>query len=1285
MKNFTNFFTRMAVLSLALLLAAGAQATHFTPPSGNNGKGQWTLFIASAKVNGVALTAGDEVAIYDGSTCVGALVLTTDATEANKFTNQMVAYEVNGPGTLGYTPGNSFTFKCWDASASQEYTSTAYSWNLGPGDGLETDVFPETNTYKWSYPEVNFTQTSGTISLQGTVTENFGTHDAIAGAVVSINDGSNVTYQAITNSTGNYVFRDLGNDTYSATVAKSGYKTTTAVSIPISGTTVSHDFAMDKADGSIEGTVKDAAYAVINGATVTVTNAAGTTTYGTNNTNTSGEYSIAVPPGTNYSVTASKTGYQDYTYTGVSVTSGTPTYKHFVLTSTPGTITGTVTDGDGNEVGDVTVAVNGTNLTTTTSTDVNTKGEYTIHYVPVGTYTMTFTKTGYHDASVNGVTITATDHDVTRDATIYAKHFTFQSGDPFDDVWTIYLKTVTGDGAALKKDDEIAIYSPTDDNHSSGTITGTGFDPEHTGNISAFAQRTGTINSFSTPSGGGEVTVTCDAAHGLDVGDAIHITSSSGTTFNNATSFNIVNIVDDYTFTISSTLDASSETGTWTADKLITVSTTTDGLSNGDEVTISGTSSYDSTYTIRNVDQGNSFDIAVNTVATQAFTDATWVGDRTKVTSDNSLSSGDHITITGNDYYNGTYEVLDPTNGNNGYFYITKPYNTATNAPSGGSWYNTDTHHMKLVGVYYFDGPINNAGFANDLIAFKTLNDGSTGYTDGQHFVFKLWIAGGSQESDVHSISWAPTTANGLTDPGTTFPSGNVYSQATIDFDVPPGSIELNFTKSGTPTDSDIHYELRHNGTAVSGGTGTINTDATTTTATTTITGVDAGTYSLYAYGPRFQDTTYTNIQVYAGATAYEDFTIYYAPGETQTISLHHGYQLVSRRVGSTNIDPVTEESSIGGMHDFKLDVANFFRDEVGSQFNNVGGGWVNHLSNDNGWGITKGYIVYLDDASSVTEFTISGTPVLYNTPININSPNGSNASGYSIISYLPSYNLSASTAFASLKKPHLGYIRATDGATLRKIGNTWVDNIGTCSPGEGFLIKWTGTTDTTFTYPAQAKSSLAVKGRTNVHYTLSGGDPTADVFTMYVQGDVLQPGDEVAAYDGDKLVGIGVIESSDWQNNDLPIFSRINDAQGYVPGDPITLKVWKAGENKEYEADFTAINKADGDRSYTGDTYPEGDNKYEISDLKLSITGIGDKLAASISLYPNPSDAQVKITAPQQIESLQVLNLVGQKLFSVTPKAMQFNLDVSSYQPGVYFLNMMIDGQPVTKKLSVK
>jgi hypothetical protein len=1470
MKTFTNFFRTVALLGLALISIGTLKAQHFTAPTSSNGLGQWTLFISGAKVNGATLTAGDEVAVYDGSTCVGAVILTADATEANAFSNQMIAYEANGSGTIGYTPGHSFTFRCWDASASQEYISTSYVWTDPVGDGYETTVFPPTNTFNWSYPDVTFTQTSGTISLQGTVTQNYGTHDAISGAVVSIVDGSSVTYQAVTNSTGNYVFRDLASDTYSATVSKTGYKTTTAVSVVVNSGTipVTQNFAMDQADGSIEGTVKDAAYAVMQGATVTVKNAALTTTYGTATTNASGEYTISVPPGTNYSVIASKTGYQDYTYTGVSVTSGAATYKHFVLTATPGNITGTVTDGTGAAVSGVDVAVSGTSLTATT----DGSGQYTIHYVPVGTYSMTFTKDTYHDASVSGVTITATNHDVTQDATIYAKHYSFQSGDPFSNVWTVYLKTVTGDGAALKKDDEIGIYSPTSATNSSGSITA--FAAKHgsditafaakvdgavsafafkssgnvsstaattTGSITAFSQKSGSITAYAD-AGGGEVTVT-DNSHGLVDGESITI---SGTTNYNGT-FTIT-YVDANTFKITAAWNGDDATGSWTGDNT-TVTSNAHGLSNGDQVTITGTTNYNGTYTILGVDannfdivktfvandatgtwvgnkttvttsaahglsngnqvtingtgstdgvytvsgvtgttfdivhtftgsesgewgtkttvtstahglsNGNSVTISGNasyngtytiegvtantfdivkvfsgtgtgtwtgpasstlttvtadnttglsvgstltiagttnydgTYTVSALTDAThfdiekafvaddatgtWVGDKTKVTSANNLNTNDVVTITGTTNYDGTYTVTGTVNGAGGSFLITKAY---TSDDATGLWYNTDVSTMNLVGVYYLNGAINNSGFSNDLIAFSTLADGTTGYTAGLPFVFKLWIAGGSQVSDVHSISWT-ATGSGLTNPGIDFPSGNTYSQATIDFDVPPGSIDLTFTKNGTANpDSEIDYILKLNGTAVAGGSGTIAAGSNTAT----IANVDAGTYTLYAYGPRFEDTTYTNLQVYAGATTHKAYTINYAPGETQNITLHTGYQLISRRVGSENITTF-DNTTIAGMSTFQSEGAfsqnNFMRDEGSHTYAYAGGAWVNSLTGDgvaHGWYITKGYIVYLDPNSTLTQFSISGTPINYNSDIAINGADNT------MISYLPSYNLSASTAFASLKTDDLNYIRATDGSTLRKIGSTWVDNIGTCSPGEGFLINWSGSA-TTFNYPAQAKSASAVKSRTNVHYTLKGGDPTGNIFTMYVQGDALEPGDEVAAYDGDKLVGIGVIESSDWQNNDLPMFNRINDDQGYVPGDVITLKVWKASENKEYSVDFTAINTPDGDRSYTGDTYPEGDNKYEISDLKLSVTGIADQLAASISLYPNPADAQLKITAPQRIDHVQLVNLMGQKIFEGTPKATQFTLDVSSYLPGVYFLNLTIDGQPVTKKLSVR
>jgi len=90
--------------------------------------------------------------------------------------------------------------------------------------------------------------------------------------------------------------------------------------------------------GTLAGTVTDSASNPISGAQIAISG--GYFAY----TNASGQYSIALPPGS-YDVTASKYGYNPVTVTGVSVTASTTTTQDFVLpSSTTYTISGTVTD-----------------------------------------------------------------------------------------------------------------------------------------------------------------------------------------------------------------------------------------------------------------------------------------------------------------------------------------------------------------------------------------------------------------------------------------------------------------------------------------------------------------------------------------------------------------------------------------------------------------------------------------------------------------------------------------------------------------------------------------------------------------------------------------------------------------------------------------------------------------------------------------------------------------------------------------------------------------------------
>ncbi len=130
-------------------------------------------------------------------------------------------------------------------------------------------------------------------------------------------------------------------------------------------------------DGTIMGTVKDGAGAFIDGVTVTTTPASSSGT-----SDASGVFSLIDVPIGVYAVTASKTGYEDFTLAGVGIGAGSTT--NISLTLVPAqdsaVISGTVSDAVGGPVLGAIVGVDGQTVTATT----DATGAFTLTGVTAG-------------------------------------------------------------------------------------------------------------------------------------------------------------------------------------------------------------------------------------------------------------------------------------------------------------------------------------------------------------------------------------------------------------------------------------------------------------------------------------------------------------------------------------------------------------------------------------------------------------------------------------------------------------------------------------------------------------------------------------------------------------------------------------------------------------------------------------------------------------------------------------------------------------------------------------
>jgi phosphatidylinositol-3-phosphatase len=243
--------------------------------------------------------------------------------------------------------------------------------------------FPGASTYVASMAEFFGSRnvTPGTIT--GQVTDS-STGAALAGATVSYSGGSTTT-----NSSGTYTLTSVAPGTYNVTASASGHSSVTSSASVTSGSTATLNFSLapTSGPGAISGRVTNISTGgAVSGATVSFSG--GSTTADSN-----GNYSFSnVGPGT-YSVTASHTGYFNVT-NSVSVNSGSTATLNFQL-ATGGKIGGTVTNTGGGVIAGANVTITGGSISTTVNTTTNSSGVYNSNWVPVGTYTVTVSASGF--------------------------------------------------------------------------------------------------------------------------------------------------------------------------------------------------------------------------------------------------------------------------------------------------------------------------------------------------------------------------------------------------------------------------------------------------------------------------------------------------------------------------------------------------------------------------------------------------------------------------------------------------------------------------------------------------------------------------------------------------------------------------------------------------------------------------------------------------------------------------------------------------------------------------
>jgi hypothetical protein len=77
---------------------------------------------------------------------------------------------------------------------------------------------------------------------------------------------------------------------------------------------------------------------------------------------------------------------------------------------------------------------------------------------------------------------------------------------------------------------------------------------------------------------------------------------------------------------------------------------------------------------------------------------------------------------------------------------------------------------------------------------------------------------------------------------------------------------------------------------------------------------------------------------------------------------------------------------------------------------------------------------------------------------------------------------------------------------------------------------------------------------------------------------------------------------------------------------------------------------------------------------------------AAQWTMYPNPATDAVRLKAAQNMEHVLVINSVGQLVKRIDASiANEIIFDIAALAKGLYFVQITMDGQVYTKKLTVQ
>ena len=227
--------------------------------------------------------------------------------------------------------------------------------------------------------------------------------------------------------------------------------------------------------------------------------------------------------------------------------------------------------------------------------------------------------------------------------------------------------------------------------------------------------------------------------------------------------------------------------------------------------------------------------------------------------------------------------------------------------------------------------------------------------------------------------------------------------------------------------------------------------------------------------------------------------------------------------------------------------------------------GWVNDIGNNSKY---KGYCINVKDTCNIVSFIVNETELSY--PL---------TTGWNLISYPFKSSSSASSVVQDLISAGV-FEKLVDehGNTLEFIsGYGLSDNICHFTPNEGYWIKLNNDANLVIQNPSFAglnhcDSNILVNPQSTHFAKCWSGNPFMPmniiISNVMVNGNTLEPGDEIGVFNGNLCVGSLKISNSQPFSFLQIITSRddpwSNMVDGFTNGNPITFKIWKSQSHQE-------------------------------------------------------------------------------------------------------------------------